>query len=64
VTFTVEGLYAYRCAPHVGLGMVGLIEVGDNTANLPAVQQTKFPGKSKPRMAELLEELAKATAAQ
>jgi pseudoazurin len=63
VTFTVEGLYAFRCLPHFGLGMVGLIEVGHNTSNLLAVQQAKLPGKAKPRMTELLDELAKVTPA-
>ena len=28
VTFTKEGLYGYKCLPHAGMGMVGLIEVG------------------------------------
>ena len=62
VTFTTEGLYAFRCIPHVGLGMVGLIAVGDSTANLSAVEKAKLPGKAKPRMAELLAELAKTAA--
>src|SRR5262245_14337227 len=28
VTFAVEGLYAYKCPPHLENGMVGLIQVG------------------------------------
>jgi pseudoazurin len=28
VTLTREGVYGYRCAPHYGLGMVGVIVVG------------------------------------
>jgi pseudoazurin len=64
VTFTVEGLYAYKCLPHIPLGMVGLIQVGDNPSNLAAVQEAKFPGKSKQRIAELLEEQAKTAPAQ
>jgi pseudoazurin len=31
VPFSVEGLYAYRCPPHVETGMVGLIQVGNAT---------------------------------
>jgi pseudoazurin len=58
VTFTAEGLYLYRCTPHVGLGMVGLIQVGENPANLEAVQETKLPGKAKTRLDELLQEQA------
>lgn len=62
VTFTVEGLYAFRCLPHVGLGMVGLIEVGDNTSNLAAVQGFNWPGKAKQRIPELIEEMGKGAA--
>lgn len=54
VTFTVEGLYAYKCAPHVGLGMVGLIQVGDGAANHDAVEDFKLPKKAHERMEELL----------
>ena len=58
-TFTKEGLYAYKCTPHFGLGMVGLVQVGDSSANLPAIQSLKLPGKAKTRMAELLEKISK-----
>jgi pseudoazurin len=54
VTFTTEGLYGYKCMPHVGMGMVGLIQVGDDLANVDAVKSTKLPGKAKVRMAELI----------
>lgn len=62
VTFDAEGLYAYKCLPHVGLGMVGLIQVGDSTDNLEAVEAVKYPGKAKDRMAELIEEMKAAQA--
>jgi pseudoazurin len=58
-TFTQEGLYPFKCTPHFGLGMVGLIQVGDNTSNLPAIQSLKLPGKAKTRMAELLQQVGK-----
>lgn len=57
VTLTEEGLYAYKCLPHFGMGMVGLIQVGDSTENLEAVESAKYPGKAKDRMAELIEEM-------
>ena len=47
VTLTVPGLYAYKCLPHFGLGMVGLIAVGDPSINLDAVAAGKHPGKAK-----------------
>ena len=36
ITFTKEGTYGYKCTPHYILGMVGIVSVGDNTANLSA----------------------------
>jgi pseudoazurin len=59
VTFPQEGLYAYKCTPHFGLGMVGLVQVGDGSANLAAIQGLKLPGKAKTRMTELLAEVSK-----
>jgi len=47
VTFDVEGAYAYKCAPHLGMGMVGLIVVGEDPANLDAIAEAKFPGKAR-----------------
>lgn len=58
VTFTTEGVYGYKCAPHLGLGMVGLIQVGDGTANLEKVKAAKLPGKAKARMDELLSKVS------
>ena len=55
VRFTRPGLYGYHCIPHTGLGMVGLIEVG-NASNKAAVTAAaaRFPGLAKGRMAKLL----------
>ena len=36
ITFTKEGVYGYKCTPHYILGMIGIIAVGDNLANLSA----------------------------
>jgi len=54
VTYTQEGVYAYKCLPHAALGMVGIIQVGDNIGNLQAAADAKVPGKGKARMAELV----------
>ena len=56
VTLSVEGLYGYRCLPHFALGMVGLIQVGDSTANIDAFQTATLPGKARERMDQLLAE--------
>lgn len=57
VTLDVPGLYSYKCTPHFGLGMVGLIAVGDFTANLAAVKGARYPGKAREVMAALLKEV-------
>jgi pseudoazurin len=55
VRFTKEGLYGYKCLPHTGMGMVGLIQVG-KAANKPqaTAAANSLPGMGKKRMVELL----------
>ena len=57
VTLAVPGLYSYKCTPHFGLGMVGLIVVGDPSVNLDAVAAGKYPGKAKTVLSDLLREV-------
>lgn len=57
VTFDVEGLYAYKCTPHLGMGMVGLIQVGEDSSNLEAVKSLKMPPKAKGLMEELIAQI-------
>jgi pseudoazurin len=52
VTFDKPGAYAFKCAPHFGMGMVGLIVVGDQPANLQAIKDAKLPKKARDRMNE------------
>ena len=56
VTFDQPGLYGIRCKPHYGLGMVGLIAVGD-AANAAEASQIKHPGKAKKVFADLFTQL-------
>jgi pseudoazurin len=53
VTFDVPGAYGYKCAPHFAMGMVGLIVVGDEPANLAAITDARGPAKVKDAFAEL-----------
>lgn len=53
VTFDVAGAYGYKCAPHYGMGMVGLIVVGADPANLDAITNAKGPAKAKDALAAL-----------
>jgi pseudoazurin len=57
ITLDVPGLYAYKCTPHFGLGMVGLVAVGDPSINLEAVKGGRYPGKARQVMADLLKEV-------
>jgi len=49
VTFDVAGTYGVKCAPHVGMGMVGLVVVGDAPANLDVYKNVKLPKKAQER---------------
>ena len=55
VRFKQSGLYGYKCLPHLGMGMVGVIEVGSvgNRAAMQA-QAAKLPSLGKKRMIALL----------
>ena len=56
VSFTVPGVYGYRCTPHGALGMVGLIVVGapvnENTA-----KEASVPGMAHRTFAKLFDAL-------
>lgn len=52
VTFTAEGVYGVKCAPHLGMGMVALIQVGEAPANVEEAKAVKLPKKAGERMAE------------
>ena len=62
VTFTKPGVYGYKCRPHYGMGMVGLIVVGSpgNVVEAKAVNQI---GRAKITFAELFAKLGTTQAA-
>ena len=45
-TFIEEGVYGYGCTPHLPMGMVGLVLVGDVTANYEAAKAVEHRGKA------------------
>lgn len=57
VTLEAPGFYGYKCTPHVGTGMVGLIVVeGDGMMdNLEAAQKVRHRGQAKKRFEALWE---------
>ena len=62
VTFTNEGVYGYKCLPHYAMGMVGLIVVGDPSANIEAAAAAKLPGKARTKMTALIEAVGRTVA--
>ncbi|KJF68437.1 MULTISPECIES: pseudoazurin [Rhizobium] len=51
VTVEKEGAYVVKCPPHLGMGMVALVVVGDAApANLDAVKNGKLPKKARERL--------------
>ncbi|MGH8507825.1 MAG: plastocyanin/azurin family copper-binding protein [Gammaproteobacteria bacterium] len=57
VTLTKEGAYVYKCSPHLGLGMVGAIVVGDKMpANMEQIQKSP---ENKGPIARTVKELGK-----
>jgi len=59
VTITLDkpGVYGYKCKPHYGMGMVGMIVVGEPT-NTDQAKAVAHPGKAKQAFATLFETLA------
>jgi len=58
VTLDKEGAYVVKCTPHLGMGMVAVVVVGEDTpANLDAVKTGKLPKKARERVDAALTEL-------
>ena len=57
MTFEVPGIYYYWCTPHKGMGMIGLVVVGDDVSNKDAIAKAKALGKSKKKLKALLAQL-------
>lgn len=45
-TFAEEGVYGYGCTPHLPMGMVGLVLVGDVTSNWEAAKAVEHRGRA------------------
>ena len=57
VTFTLPGAYGIVCAPHLGMGMVGLVVVGDAPVDKEAILAVKLPKKPRERMDAMVAQL-------
>jgi len=63
VTFDKPGVYGYKCKPHYGMGMVGLVVVGD-ADNVEKAKAATHPGKAKQIFSNLFDKLATQTASK
>lgn len=57
VTFTEPGTYGVKCLPHIGMGMVALVVVGDAPPNLDEAKDAKLPKKARERLDAAIAEL-------
>ena len=56
-TFDKEGLYFYKCTPHYGAGMIGVIQVGSNIEGLDQLNELRTPPLVKRRLSEIAKKL-------
>ena len=57
ITFDTPGIYYYWCTPHKGMGMIGLVVVGNDLSNIHDIAGAKAIGKSKKKLSSLLASL-------
>ena len=57
ITFDTPGIYYYLFTPHKGMGMIGLVVVGNDISNINDVKKAKAYGKSKKKLKKLLASL-------
>ncbi len=57
ITFDTKGIYYYWCTPHKGMGMIGLVVVGNDFSNKDQISKAKAFGKTKKKLKKLVESL-------
>jgi pseudoazurin len=57
MTFETPGIYYYWCTPHKGMGMIGLVVVGDDLSNIDKIAKAKAFGKTKKKLKSLVASL-------
>lgn len=56
-TFTKPGIYVYKCTPHYGMGMVGVVVVGSDLNNFNEVQAIGYPPAARKRLRKIFASL-------
>lgn len=59
LTVETPGLYGIKCTPHLAMGMVALVQVGDDASNYDAIAEGKLPKKARERMDEDLAQVTR-----
>ena len=54
ITFVTPGIHCYWCTPHKGMGMIGLVVVGNNTSNIKQIAKVRAFGKTKKKLKSLI----------
>lgn len=57
ITFEKDGTYGYMCSPHYGLGMIGVVLVGDYRQNLEQAAKKRHRGKAKKRFKQIFAQI-------
>ena len=57
-TFQTPGMYLYKCPAHYGMGMIGLVVVGQKPTNVEAIKQLSLMPAAKKRLTALLAQYA------
>ena len=55
IKFDKPGVYLYVCTPHKVMGMIALVVVGGDTSNKTDIAKIKMMGRSKKKLASLIE---------
>jgi len=58
ITFDTPGIHYYWCTPHKGMGMIGLVVVGNDFSNKNQIAKAKAFGKTKKKLKKLVESLS------
>lgn len=61
ITFNLDGTYGYVCIPHLEMGMVGLILVGDYKINFEGAKKVRQRGGAKKAFRALFKQAETAT---
>ena len=57
VRFDKQGVYLYGCTPHLNMGMLGLVVVGNDLRNIDEIGNTDLPNVAKSVLMSLMRDV-------